>query len=69
MLFDAGKCVEPIDTRGTLNALLTFARVKSIRKDGKTEETGVCKVSEVPRAAIVKAKLGAALEDLSSMPI
>lgn len=35
------------------------------QKDGESEEAGVWNFRDVPRAAIVKAKIGAALEGLS----
>lgn len=42
-----------------------FARVPAMSKSKEPEEAGVWNFREVPRDAIVKAKIGAALEGLS----
>jgi len=48
-----------------LNDARSFATVPAMPKDKEPEETGVWNFREVPRDAIVKAKIGAALEGLS----
>jgi hypothetical protein len=48
-----------------LIAITPFARVPLMAKGKEQEEAGVWNFREVPRDAIVKAKIGAALEGLS----
>jgi hypothetical protein len=48
-----------------LNDANGFARVSAMPKDRELEEAGIWNFREVPRDAIVKAKIGAALEGLS----
>jgi hypothetical protein len=48
-----------------LNDASGFAKVAAMPKDKEIEQAGVWNFREVPRDAIVKAKIGAALEGLS----
>jgi hypothetical protein len=51
--------------QGVLHAALSFATVPPMAKGKTKEEPGVWNFREVPRDAIVKAKIGAALEGQS----